>query len=62
MPPKRTPRVQTHVPWPLFRMFGLGIVAVFAVIWAVMRPKQVWHDKIAPPPGEIEVDLWDGGT
>lgn len=62
--PKRAPRFQPSTPLPLFRMFGLGILAVVVVIWALLRPKRPWPQRIVPaasPAGEIEVDLEDGG-
>lgn len=62
--PKRAPRYQPSVPLPVIRMFGLGLVAVLAVIWALARPKRHWQLRTVPasaPNGEIEVELEDGG-
>ena len=62
--PKRAPRLQPSVPLPVIRMFGLGLVSVLVVIWALARPKRAWPLRTLPassPNGEIEVDLEDGG-
>ncbi len=66
--PKRAPRLQPSVPLPVIRMFGLGLVSVLVVIWALARPKRAWPLRVVPaaapassPNGEIEVELEDGG-
>lgn len=58
--PKRAPRLQPAPPsLPFLRMFGLGLLAVAAVVWALLRPKRPWPQQITSPAGEIEVDLLD---
>lgn len=63
-PKRRLARIERQAPWPVLRMFGLGAVAIAAVIWALLRPKRPWQ--LLPPPepapsGEIEIEVWDGG-
>lgn len=62
--PKTLPRVQRPPPWPVLRMFGLGVMAIVACLWALARPKRPWQFRplpTPPPSGEIEVEMWDGG-
>jgi hypothetical protein len=60
--PKRAPRLQPTLPMPVIRTFVLGAVAVAVVIWAMLRPKRPWPQRVpASPSGEIEIDLVDAG-